>query len=276
MKKYIALNIILPLIILIVLPIFLFILSIKYFSISEINLPFVTLALNTNTTIPNYISHIFVFTILLAFFVGIFIAIRKFNKDRVFLNGDIYGINYYIFYKIAYLLGFRKICLMRKPYYIIFKIVMDGKFELINLNEEHSELSNDISITVDESDFHYINNLRECNLIISDTYPINKSQIPLTKQNIDTIIVSRIGNTSIRISSQKLVNKTREEIVKILYTGAKINLYMTTSTYNTFRIIEEGFMQAKRGKLNIEIFQQDTKDINKKFKEKGKWVVKEN
>lgn len=276
MKKYIALNIILPLIILIVLPIFLFILSIKYFYISEINLPFVTLALNTNANIPNYISYIFVLTILFTFFGAIFIAIRKFNKDRIFLNGDIYGINYYIFYKIAYILGFKKICLIRKPYYIIFKIVMDGKFELINLNEEHPELSDDIDIKVDESDFHYINNLRECNLIVSDTYPINKSQLPASKKNIDTIVVSRIGNNSVRISSQELVNKTREEVVRILYTGAKINLYMTTSTYNTFRIIEECFMQAQRDKLNIEIFQQDTKDSNKKFKEKGKWVVKEN
>ena len=30
------------------------------------------------------------------------------NKNRVFLSGNIYGTNYYIFYKLAKLLGFKK------------------------------------------------------------------------------------------------------------------------------------------------------------------------
>lgn len=34
----------------------------------------------------------------------IFIALRNFNKNRVFLSDNIYGTNYYIFYKLGKIL----------------------------------------------------------------------------------------------------------------------------------------------------------------------------
>ena len=80
---------------------------------------------------------------------------------------------------------------MRKPYYIMFKIVMNNDFdELVNLNIENEQLSKEVSIKVDETKFHNINNIRECNLIISDTYKINLEQLPVDKQDIDTIIIA--------------------------------------------------------------------------------------
>ncbi len=275
MKRYIAFNIIIPMILIFILPIMIFLFAIQYFTISEINLLFLTLEISENTNIPNYISNLSVFTIILVLFSVIFIAVRNFNRNRVFMSGNIYGTNYYIFYKLGKMLGFKKICLIRKPYYAIFKIVMNSDFEeLVDLNIENEQLSKDLSIKVDETKFHDINNLRECNLVISDTYKINLEQLPADKQEIDTIIIERIGHEKIRVSSQELVNAVRKAVIKIINTGAKINLFMTTSTYNTYKIITECFMQADRDKMEVEIFQQNTTDKNKKFKDKGKKVIR--
>lgn len=275
LKRYIIFNIIMPILLIFILPIMIFIFAIQYFSISEINLLFITLQLNGNTEIPNYISNLSVITTIIVLFSIIFIAIRNLNKNRVFLSGNIYGTNYYIFYKLAKLLGFKKISLIRKPYYAMFKIVMNNEFdELVNLNKENIELNSDISIRVDESKFHNINNLRECNLIVSDTYKIRLEQLPIEKQDIDTIEIERIGHDGIRISSQEIVNEVRKAVIKIVATGAKINLFLTTSTLNTYQIIRECFMQADRDKMELEIFQQDTTTRDKKFKDKGKKVLR--
>lgn len=275
MKKYIAFNIVIPIILIFILPIVIFCFAIQYFSISEVNLLFLTLQINENIEIPNYVSYLSVLTTILVLFSVIFLALRNFNKNRVFIEGNIYGTNNYVWYKLAKILGFNKISLIRKPYYIMFKIVMDNKFsELVNLEKENEELSSDISINVDESKFHNINNLRECNLIVSDTYKINLEQLPVDKRDIDTIVIDRIGHEKIRISSQELVNEVRKAVIKIMNTGAKINLFMTTSTFNTYKIITECFMQAERDKLEVDIFQQDTTDRNKKFKDKGKSVLR--
>lgn len=275
MKKYITLNILIPIILIFILPIIIFIFAIQYFSISEINLLFLTLEINENVNIPDYISNLSVFTTIIVLFSVIFIALRNFNKNRVFMSGNLYGTSYYIFYKLARVLGFNKISLIRKPYYIMFKILMNNDFEeLVNLDIENEQLVSDISIKTDESNSHNINNLRECNLIISDTYKINIEQLPIDKQDIDTIAIERIGHEKIRVSSQELVNEVRKAVIKIMNTGAKINLFMTTSTFNTYKIITECFMQADRDKMEVEIFQQDTTDKNKKFNDKGKKVLR--
>lgn len=271
MKRYIAFNIIIPIILIFILPIIIFIFAIQYFSISEINLLFTTLQINEDVDIPNYISYLSVCTMIIVLFSILFIALRNFNKNRVFLSGNIYGTSYYIFYKLAKILGFNKISLIRKPYYIMFKIVLNDDFEeLVNLSKENEQLCSEISIKVDESKFHNINNLRECNLVISDTYKIKVEQLPIDKQDIDTIFIERIGHEGIRVSSPELVNEVRKSVIKIMNTGAKINLFMTTSTLNTYRIIRDCFMQADRDKVELEIFQQNTADKKKNLKIKEK------
>ena len=97
MKKYIIFNIIMPILLIFILPIMIFVFAIQYFSISEINLLFVTLEINENADISNYISSLSVITTIIVLFSIIFITIRNLNKNRVFLSGNIYGTDYYIF-----------------------------------------------------------------------------------------------------------------------------------------------------------------------------------
>ena len=94
MKRYIIFNIIMPILLIFILPVIIFTFAIQYFSISEINLLFVTLELNENADIPNYISNLSVITTIIVLFSIIFITIRNLNNNRIFLSGNIYGTNY--------------------------------------------------------------------------------------------------------------------------------------------------------------------------------------
>lgn len=272
---YIIFNIIIPLIVVFIMPIVLFILFYNYFELSEINILFLTLEAKADINIPQWLSETCtaIFLCILAIFV--LNIIRKLNENKEFYRGNLYGSNNYWIYRLAKFLGFSKISLKRKPYYAMFKIVMNGDFDLIDLAKENENLSSEIKIDVNYNNFHkdVKNNLKECNLIIADTYDINQTQLPESKQGKDTIKIERIGHRGTRISSDELVNKTREAILTINATGAKINLFLTTSTYNTYEIIEQCFMVGKRDEMNVTVFQQDTKDKNKNFKERGKKVL---
>ena len=59
-----------------------------------------------------------------------------------------------------------------------------------------------------------------------------------------------------------------KNVALIQRTGAKINLYLTTNTKNTERIIKDIFMKGDRSNYNIEVFLQESKG-NRKFKGKG-------
>ena len=98
MKRYITFNIIIPIILIFILPIVIFIFAIQYFSISQINLLFLTLEVNENVDIPDYIGNLSILTTIIVLFSILFITLRNFNKNRVFMSGNIYGSNHYIFW----------------------------------------------------------------------------------------------------------------------------------------------------------------------------------
>ncbi len=215
------------------------------------------------TTINQDITEIIIKLILI---VVIYILIRKANSKHEFFNGDIYGNIPMVFYYIAKFLGYDKISLIRKPYDIQFKILRKDLFEIV---EDNIEEDKNVNIEIDKTNFKYSKNLRECNLIIVDTYPINKEQIPESKRNLDTIWIKR-GKSEVaaRVYSPKLVNEVNESVALIQETGAKINLFLTTNTKNTERIIKDVFMKAERSKYDLELFLQEANG-NRNFKEKG-------
>lgn len=215
------------------------------------------------TTINQDITEIIVKTILV---IVLYIFIFRINSRKEFFNGDIYGDIPICFYYIAKFLGYKKISLIRKPYDIQFKVLMRDLFEIIEDNIEEDE---DVNVQIDKTNFKYSNNLRECNLIIADTYPIDKEQIPENKRNLDSIWIKREkSKISTRVYSPKLINEVSENAALIQKTGAKINLYLTTNTKNTERIVKDVFMKGDRSNYNIELFLQESKG-NRKFKEKG-------
>ncbi len=201
--------------------------------------------------------------------IFIYIGIIKFNKEREFFNGDIYGNIPMVFYYIAKFLGYSKVSLIRKPYDIQFKLLRKDLFELVA--DDISEDKN-VNVEVNTTKFNYSKNLRECNLIIEDTYPIKDEQIPENKRELDTIRITKEKTSeSIRVYSPKLVAKVSEQVELIQSTGAKINLFLTTNTKHTERIIKDVFMKAERNKYNLEVFLQEANG-SWNFRRKGKKV----
>ncbi len=201
--------------------------------------------------------------------IVLYIFIFRINSKKEFFNGDIYGDIPICFYYIAKFLGYKKISLIRKPYDIQFKVLKRDLFEIIEDNIEEDDNAN---VQIDKTNFKYSNNLRECNLIIADTYPIYKEQIPENKRNIDSIWIEREkSKISTRVYSPKLINEVSNSVDLIQKTGAKINLYLTTNTKNTEKIVKDVFMKGDRSKYDVEIFLQEAND-KRKFKDKGKKV----
>ncbi len=197
--------------------------------------------------------------------LGIFILNRQVFKTE-FLKGDVYGSKHIIWYGLAKILGYNKISLIRKPYNIIFKIVKYKMFEIVPDEIEED----DVEAYVDYSNIMDSNNLRECNLIIADTYEIKKEQIPESKRNLDTIYVYRDKSEKVnnRIYSPKLLSKIGEAFERAQKTGGKINLFLTTNTRTTKEMIEKILMKGERSTYNIEIFLQEDSGI-RMFNKKG-------
>ncbi len=215
------------------------------------------------TTINQDITSIIVKTISMIILYG---CVVKFNSKREFFNGDVYGDIPICFYYMAKILGYKKISLIRKPYDIQFKVLRRDLFEIVEDNIEKDE---NVNVEIDKSNFKYSNNMRECNLIIADTYSINKNQIPENKRSLDAIWIKREKSViATRVYSPKLINAVSESAALIQKTGAKINLFLTTNTKNTERIIKDVFMKGDRSIYNIEIFLQES-DKNRCFKDKG-------
>lgn len=261
-KKYIFYNIILPILIILILPYLILKLLNLNEIINEIGIGNISIRLNN---LPK--ESIFV---LLAIFF--YIMIRKYNESKEFFKGNLYGSNNYYIYILAKILGFKKICLKRKPYYIIFKILLNQDFpEILELEEENKHLSSQIAIISSYEKEDINNELKEFNLIISDTYQIIDKQIPFEKRNINTIRITRRGGGENRISSDLLVHAVKKAVRHIIKTDSKINLFMTTSTYNTYKIVTDSFMQSGRDNLRVEIFQQG-RDKERAFEKKGKKI----
>lgn len=215
------------------------------------------------TTIDKDITEVVVKIVLMILF---YMCIFKINSKKEFFNGDIYGDIPIVFYYIAKFLGYNKISLKRKPYDVQFKLLRKDLFEII---EDNIEKDDDVNVRTDRTNFRYNNNMRECNLIVADTYPIRKEQIPKSKRDLDSIWIEREkSQLSTRVYSPKLINEVSENVELIQETGAKINLYLTTNTTNTEKIIKDVFMKGDRSGYSIEIFLQESNG-NRKFKEKG-------
>ncbi len=160
--------------------------------------------------------------------IVLYIFIYRINSNKEFFNGDIYGDIPILFYYIAKFLGYKKLSLIRKPYNIQFKVLRKDLFEIV---EDNIEEDGDVNIQVDKTNFKYSNNLRECNLIIADTYPIERDQIPENKRNLDSIWIKRDkSKKATRVYSPQLVNEVSENVALIQKAGAKINLFLTTNT----------------------------------------------
>lgn len=128
-------------------------------------------------------------------------------------------------------------------------------------------------ISVQKTNFTHSTN--EVNIMISDTYPLSTNQLPIIKEKLPTILISRdnIGDFN-RYNSPELIQYVVNEVRNLPYTTKKVNVYATTNPLNTFNIVSNAFKLGGRENLDeVRVFQQE-KEGRRKFKEKGKVVYK--
>lgn len=206
------------------------------------------------------ISKIVTYVLPILLFTGVLIFIQRLNKDKEFLSGEAYGDYPWFIYIIAYWLGYRKIRLSRKPYYIIYLLLKKKKFMIIDETDEICNL--EFELLEDEKDGQeYVN------LIIADTYQINMDQIPISVKKYKTIFVKRKESNGVRFYNKPLCEKVGIMLTKLRNDGKIINLFMTTSISNTREIFEEYLIITSRERFRFNLYQQDSTGI-RKFKEK--------
>lgn len=190
--------------------------------------------------------------------------IKKSNKEKEFLPTQFYGdIPYFIYYIASKIMGYGKINLQNKPYYIQFKIILHNLFEIIRNEEAYPNKNLEYRIT------EYVNKERKrdsYNLIVADTYPITMDQIPLGIRNNITILIQRKSKDKGRYYSDNLIAILEEKIFEIKNVNVPINLFLCTNPKTTQILIEKAFKTGYRDKFTLKVYQQNLTDSNKCFK----------
>ena len=166
---------------------------------------------------------------------------------------------------LAQLIGYKKISLIRKPYHIIFKLLSTKLFEVID------ELNDDEKIKFNVIHIRGSGN-KEVNLIVEDTYNIQKHQIPDKFIHFETIRFFRENIDGTRIYSSTFMDEIGRYIIEYRNKKYKINLFMTTNVKNTRYLIENYFLNGDRGFTIIEIFQMDMNDEQQKIYRKRIYI----
>ncbi len=193
--------------------------------------------------------------------------IKKNNYEKEFFPGDLYGKAPWIFYELALILGFRKLSLIKKPYNIIFQVLATKKFDLID--SESSDQN--VNFTLIETNILENN---ECNIVVSDTYPILNYQVPQKFIGNKTYKFERQGDVGKRIFSKDFMDSIGKIIVECRKNKLKMNIFLTTNIQNTRYLVEEYLLVGGRDYINIEVFQQNMSSTNKEFLDKGYRYIK--
>ena len=197
-------------------------------------------------------------------FICIFNSKRIFNKNNVYNN---YSYLWYIVFGKG--LGFKKCSLVGVPIYLQFKLVMNDLF----MEYEFGDIFED-EIEIGCKVFNEEQNTEEINVVVADTYPIKKVQIPDNKVQLYTIKVSRKnGNDTNRYICPELAKKIVSHLRK-MKTIKRVNIFMTTNPKNTYCIIDQAFKLHGRGNIKSIFVYQQSDQGERKFLDRGICVYK--
>ena len=207
-----------------------------------------------------FFSTIVIFIVLLCF-------IRSKNSN-VALNSDTntYHSHTWIEYLFCRrILAYRKCRLKLVPIPMQFKLICSGLFEEFIYDEGiHQAPANDkVKITIHQYETSTVN------IVISDTYKIEKNQIPNTIKLLTTYFIDRSSRDHTRYDSEKLVKEVISTVRNLPQAVVKINVLATTNPCNTYKIAKEAFCTGGRDTIkNLYVFSQEGND-GRNFVEKG-------
>lgn len=196
--------------------------------------------------------------------------IRKTNKEKLFNTKNVYHDYPYIWYWIcAKILGYVKCNLKRVPTYLQFKLVLEDTFSEydVGTEDDYPKIENE-EIEIHKKNWNV--DSHEINLVLSDTYPIKKNQLPAAKSILPTLVVIRKRPNKSRYYSPQFVSKIVDEVRNLPRTETSVNIFATTNPKHTRQIVENAFKMAERGNVKkLVVFPQSNKGM-RRFKRKGK------
>lgn len=196
--------------------------------------------------------------------------IRKTNKEKLFNTKNVYHDYPYIWYWIcAKILGYVKCNLKRVPIYLQFKLVLEDAFSEydVGTEDDYPKIENE-EIEIHKKNWNV--DSHEINLVLSDTYPIKKNQLPAAKSILPTLVVIRKRPNKSRYYSPQFVSKIVDEVRNLPRTETSVNIFATTNPKHTRQIVENAFKMAERGNVKkLVVFPQSNKGM-RRFKRKGK------
>lgn len=196
---------------------------------------------------------------------------KKRNENVIFNEGNSYKDYSYAEYWIcAKVLGYSKCSLERVPIYTQFRLIRRDTFREYDFGEiwekEDLQISQCWLKPLSGSD-------KEVNLMIADTFPLNSSQLPASKNSLPTVKIYRQNQTIFgRYYTEKLVDAVWNVMRNLPSDVEQLNIFATTNPKSTYELVRNVFKSAERGNVRvIRVFQQ--KDIGtRNFKENGKRV----
>ena len=196
--------------------------------------------------------------------------IRKTNKEKLFNTKNVYHDYPYIWYWIcAKILGYVKCNLKRVPIYLQFKLVLEDTFSEydVGTEDDYPKIENE-EIEIHKKNWNV--DSHEINLVLSDTYPIKKNQLPAAKSILPTLVVIRKRPNKSKYYSPQFVSKIVDEVRNLPRTETSVNIFATTNPKHTRQIVENAFKMAERGNVKkLVVFPQSNKGM-RRFERKGK------
>lgn len=199
--------------------------------------------------------------------------IRNHNKEVLLNRENVYHNYFYLWYYFcAKILGIKNCNLVNVPIYMQFKLVIHRIFDNYPMEDLDYPEENDQEIRIIEINKKKKNVGNEYNLIIEDTYPIKTSQLPVEKQKIKTIKVSRNNGVDMgRYYNSNFINSVINTARK-LPDGIRLNIFATTNPKHTNSIARTAFTMANRGNIKHLYVYQQGRGGDRIFGEKGKKI----
>ena len=156
-------------------------------------------------------------------------------------------------------MGYKKCNLRLVPIYLQFKLIIKGIFNEYICNDGiHEAYKNEREAEVHrENDSNYT---QKINLILADTYAIQKGQLPADVLNLTSIYVERYRskNDNMRYSSDKFVRKVLNTVRQLPEVVTEINIFATLNPLNCYNIAKEVFSTGGRDHIkHLWVYQQE-------------------
>lgn len=181
-------------------------------------------------------------------FIGVYIGFRNANERteirQSILRSTVWH-SYVGYWFCRYILGYKKISLIRVPIPKQFQIVCYNLFDV-----DKDELKDIATKDEDVVRVSYYNDslfTSEIVLILSDTYSLDRDKVDIDSlKNLTTIVVDRSSDDHTRYYSPKFISTINNEVHRLPNSVETIHLFATMNPSNCYHVASDIFMTGGR------------------------------